>query len=483
MVRWTKPKTSTRPVSLEAFSGGGLLALALAVEGMNSAGICEVDKEAISTLKNNAHELNADPSSIVACDVKKWKPQVKPGEVDLFCGGPPCQPFSVLKSIQGGLRGEDDPRSKLLWSMIRLAKLVRPRVMVVENVRGILSKSFKKYIGRPGKGVIDTWWHDLEAINYEGVIWELKACDYGTPQQRSRVFMVCWPMGAPWGEALRSPPPPTHADPRAGRFRELGLLPWTRAFDRLNDGCCGGYGYSDCLKLMNIQGACERCFWGSQYESLPDNSDNAVDLSEGGRKYLGRLGERMKRYAMPLDQGGAMAAYHPDEMGRRVVGPWLAPVITAGHGAGLPFTATSPGFALDIDDIENQDMEVFESFSVRQAAKLQDLPQWYILDRNNQSFRSLLRQIGNGVPVSLGRAVARHVMRSLGYPAPFPGSHAHTQALNYSVGLWPINGITACPWYGMPGEVKRVPPNLLQGHFDFVDDDDFFREADYWNLE
>jgi DNA (cytosine-5)-methyltransferase 1 len=112
-------------------------------------------------------------------------------DVDIITAGYPCQPFSQA----GRRRGEDDPRH--IWPWIADAiRVVRPRLVILENVRGHLSKGFGTVIG------------ELADIGYDARWTCVRAADVGAPHRRERVFIVARaanPDGAGWGRAARQP--------------------------------------------------------------------------------------------------------------------------------------------------------------------------------------------------------------------------------------------------------------------------------------
>lgn len=110
--------------------------------------------------------------------------------IDVVCGGPPCQGFSLA-----GKRDKNDPRNKLFKSYINVIKNVKPKYFVMENVEGILSMKFDEFIGVKKKVyinkkvsdiLIDEFWQ----IGYHVEYRVLQASDYGVPQNRKRVFFI-----------------------------------------------------------------------------------------------------------------------------------------------------------------------------------------------------------------------------------------------------------------------------------------------------
>lgn len=112
-------------------------------------------------------------------DINKIKPEDLP-DFDLFTGGFPCQAFS---SAGKGL-GEADHRGILFYEIIRIAEVKKPRYMLLENVKGLTTSRFKN--------TFDKILSELTRIGYH-VHWKiLNSKDYGIPQNRERVWFVCF---------------------------------------------------------------------------------------------------------------------------------------------------------------------------------------------------------------------------------------------------------------------------------------------------
>ena len=110
--------------------------------------------------------------------------------IDVVCGGPPCQGFSMA-----GKRNPDDLRNQLVRSYINILKQVQPKYFVMENVTGILSAKFSLYQGQSqdyqNEFVTKVLLKEFRAIGYENVVVKtLDASDYGVPQKRKRVIFL-----------------------------------------------------------------------------------------------------------------------------------------------------------------------------------------------------------------------------------------------------------------------------------------------------
>lgn len=110
--------------------------------------------------------------------------------LDVVCGGPPCQGFSMA-----GKRNPNDLRNQLVRSYISILKQVKPKYFVMENVTGILSAKFSLYQGQSqdyeNELVTKVLRNEFAEIGYENVVIKtLNASDYGVPQRRKRVIFL-----------------------------------------------------------------------------------------------------------------------------------------------------------------------------------------------------------------------------------------------------------------------------------------------------
>ncbi|WP_171168339.1 DNA cytosine methyltransferase [Streptomyces sp. I05A-00742] len=174
--------------SIEICAGAGGQAYGLHQAGFRHLALLEIDKYACKTLRKNVERLpDWAGCEVIEGDVKGVNPfeheqlkkfRLKPGDLDLLAGGVPCPPFSVA----GKQLGEEDERD-LFPEMISLAEQLRPKAVMIENVRGILDAKFAGYR--------DQIVADLEGYGYEFCGWELiEARRYGVPQLRPRAILV-----------------------------------------------------------------------------------------------------------------------------------------------------------------------------------------------------------------------------------------------------------------------------------------------------
>jgi DNA (cytosine-5)-methyltransferase 1 len=157
--------------TLELCAGAGGQALGLEMAGINHAALVEINPSACSTLRMNRPGWNT-----IEMDLNQFDGSQFAG-VDIVSGGLPCPPFSVA----GKQLGKNDERN-LFPAMIRLVDQIRPKAVMIENVRGILEAVFEDYrLYIAG---------ELRKLDYQTGWKLLNACDFGVPQLRPRVIFV-----------------------------------------------------------------------------------------------------------------------------------------------------------------------------------------------------------------------------------------------------------------------------------------------------
>lgn len=156
---------------VEICAGAGGQALGLAKAGFAHVALIEYEMEYCRVLKQNCPEWN-----VICADIHDFDGKPYYG-VDLLAGGVPCPPFSIA----GKQLGQDDERD-LFPEAVRLIGEIRPRAVMLENVRGFLDTSFDEY----RKHIIQC----IEKLGYNVQIKLLNASDFGVPQLRPRVVIV-----------------------------------------------------------------------------------------------------------------------------------------------------------------------------------------------------------------------------------------------------------------------------------------------------
>ncbi|MBT2488057.1 DNA cytosine methyltransferase [Streptomyces sp. ISL-96] len=179
--------TERKFTSVEICAGAGGQAVGLHEALFKHLALIEIDKHAVATLEENVKD-NAewDGCQVIEADLTELSPVklrldlgLEPGELDLLAGGVPCPPFSVA----GKQLGQDDERD-LFPTMLNLVDELKPKAVMIENVRGLLDQKFKSYRE-------DVILKRLDSMEYELCYWKvLEAKDYGVPQLRPRAILV-----------------------------------------------------------------------------------------------------------------------------------------------------------------------------------------------------------------------------------------------------------------------------------------------------
>lgn len=165
---------------MDLFCGCGGLSLGFELAGFDIIGGVDFNAAAIDTFNENFKNAKG-----VCCDLLKMdEAKIKElfgdlTEVDVIIGGPPCQGFSAANRYK---TEGDDPRNKLFFEFVKFVELAEPDAIVLENVRGIVTKDngYAK----------DRIYKIFEERGYIVNHCVLDACDYGVPQHRLRNFFV-----------------------------------------------------------------------------------------------------------------------------------------------------------------------------------------------------------------------------------------------------------------------------------------------------
>lgn len=159
--------------SLELCAGAGGQALGLEAAGFDHEGLVEIDSHCCVTLRENRPQWN-----VLEEDLRIFKNRAGDFHgVDLVAGGLPCPPFSVAGKQLGAL----DERN-LFPDALDIIDAIRPKAVMIENVRGFLDAVFEDYRLHLKK--------QLKKLGYEADWRLLNASDFGVPQLRPRVVII-----------------------------------------------------------------------------------------------------------------------------------------------------------------------------------------------------------------------------------------------------------------------------------------------------
>ena len=215
---------------VEICAGAGGQALGLERAGFEHALAVELDAAACATLRANRPGWKVAEGDVA--EAALWRPRDYRG-VALLAGGVPCPPFTVA----GRQLGATDERDLFAWA-VELCEVIRPRALLLENVRGLSNSRFSAY----RQHVLDR----LTDLGYVSGWRLLQASDFGVPQLRPRTVLVALQRAdAPWFRwPAPSPRPPATVGETLGDLMAArgwpGAAAWARRADRIAPTIVGG---------------------------------------------------------------------------------------------------------------------------------------------------------------------------------------------------------------------------------------------------
>jgi len=362
--------------AISLFSGALGLDIGLDRAGFSIRVAIENDKYAAETIRNNKKKLkhskdldviDRDIHDVTTKEILE-KCELEVGEVTLVTGGPACQTFSTV----GSRASLGDPRGNLFVQYIRIINEAKPRLFIMENVKGILSAAIKhrplnqrgpgfpkltpeEELGSGFKEILT----ELQGTGYYIIFGLLNSADFGVPQKRERLIIL----GSRDGEPLRLPFP-THSK-NGGGLRQK----WATLNDSL-------------LKLDDKD---------PEYRAFTEEQINYLEMiPEGGNWH--NLPKRFQKKAI----GGAYNSW-------------------GGRGGFLRrLSRNEPSPALTTNPNGRATMlchpTIARPLSLKEYARIQQFP-------DNWEFSGSLShkymQIGNAVPVGLGEAIGKALAESM----------------------------------------------------------------------
>ena len=358
---------------ISLFSGALGLDLGLEKAGFTIRVCVELDEKAVESIKQNRPGIPVIHEDINLVSSKEIlnTAGLTSKEVSLVVGGPPCQAFSTA----GRRKAFDDPRGALVSQFIRVVRETRPKMFLMENVRGILSAAIKhrpiKYRGKgypplseeEQKGsVFKLIINDFKSLGYNVTYKLVNSADYGVPQKRERVIIVGSRIGSDFIF-----PKHTHSKKPAGV-----LKPWVSLEHAFK-----------CLDEPN-----------PEYISYSEERLSFLKLVPPGGNWRS-LTKELQPIAMggAFNSGGGKVGFY-----RRLSFNEPSPTVT-----------TSPyQKATDMcHPVKNRPL------SVKEYARIQQFPdEWHFPGSTTDKYRL----IGNAVPVGLGFAMGNALIEYLQCP-------------------------------------------------------------------
>ncbi len=183
---------------IDLFAGCGGLSLGLIEAGWKAEFAIEKTKDAFDTLIHNLSSNKIENgftwpewlpcenmTTSFLLDNFRGKLENLEGKIDLIAGGPPCQGFSFA-----GLRNPNDPRNRLTEEYIEIVSIIKPKYLMLENVKGFQAKFAKSKKDEPYSDYVVSRLENLEGSNYKVFTKVLPASSFAIPQPRPRFVLI-----------------------------------------------------------------------------------------------------------------------------------------------------------------------------------------------------------------------------------------------------------------------------------------------------
>lgn len=187
----------TTPIAVDLFCGCGGISVGIENAGYKVIAGIDIEKKYISSFKHNfpnAQALTIDITTITPNEFMMLL-DIKPTQLDLLVGGPPCQGFS--KNVPRKNRFLEDPKNLLVKSFLDYCEALKPEMLLMENVAEMKNGFEEAYSQEIISRLNDAGYTITTAV--------LNAADYGIPQRRRRAFFLANRLGFEF-----SVPPSTH---------------------------------------------------------------------------------------------------------------------------------------------------------------------------------------------------------------------------------------------------------------------------------
>ncbi len=352
----------SRKTLLSLFTGAGGLDLGLESAGFDVKLCIEVDEDCKTTIKNNRPEWRITKQG----DIHKLTPKealnksrLKPGDLTLLAGGPPCQPFSKSSFwVNGDVRRLSDPRAKTLEAYIDLVEEALPETILIENVKGLVFNGKDEGFRYLEDGLERI--NKRHKVNYHLQVLHINCASFGVPQIRERIFLI----GHREGILLKHPTP-THypKDSLDGQFPEGEV--YRTAWDAIGD-----LDHDKWPKELTPRGK-----WAELLPTIPEGHNYLWHTSKGGGEPI--FGWRTRFWSFLLK----LAKSQPS---------WTIQA--------MPGPATGPFHWRN------------RLLSIRELSRIQTFPDNFEFAGD---YRSQHRQVGNAVPPAIGEMLGLEIRYQL----------------------------------------------------------------------
>lgn len=344
----------TKLLAIDAFCGAGGLSLGLQEAGFELLAGFDLDPSCIDTIRMNSSFLSHEcfqsdiRDTLNGAILKKLR--IRKGEVDLLAGGPPCQGFSVQRTVGG----DEDERNLLVDDYADLILEILPKFFLLENVPGIG--------GKRGKNIMEKFKEKISCHGYFLHETVLDAQNYGVPQRRRRYILV-------------------------GELSDQPKFAWPRIENQ---------------PIITVRETIGHLPPASRDDDHPEYPRHRADkLSELNLKRIRAIKQGQSRIDLPEELLAECHLQDANKIGHRnVYGrmSWddVAPTITARFDS---FTRGKFGHP-----------EQDRSISLLEGALLQTFPEGYVFSGSKVE---VARQIGNAVPPKLALELGKAIKKAL----------------------------------------------------------------------
>jgi len=338
---------------VDLFCGCGGLSLGFQRQGFDIVGGVDFDKPSIDTYnKNIGNGILADLSQ------NNWLENFNKSDVDVLVGGPPCQGFSLT-----GTRQFDDERNRLYNAMFVGAHHLQPKVVLIENVRGMATL----YGGKAKAEVVRLF----EELGYQVHVKILDAANYFVPQHRLRLFFVAVKKGIEfkWPEIVTS----------EGNFVSCGQA------------------ISDLPSMQNDHTSAVVDYMG------PAESKYQEMMRGVSKKIHNHQATRHKEFVIETIRQVPEGGNHKD----------LPPGVGESrkfNEAWTRYHSQKPSRTIDTGHRNHFHYKYDRVPTIRENARLQSFPDDFVFEGSKTQQN---RQVGNAVPVLLAQSIARNIQGAI----------------------------------------------------------------------
>lgn len=382
------------PTAIDLFAGAGGLSEALKTSGFKVMGAIEYEEIFASSYKeNHGDHILVEDICKVDCESFSNKFNIIPRELDLLAGCSPCQGFSKQfkyknKELNEDLKVKEDSRNFLVFEYVRFVHYFQPKYIFFENVPGIVShleifNSFIKKLTRKTKN-FPGYDIDYHVVN---------AADYGVPQRRKRFVLIGKRRDLKQGnKIIKIFPEPTHYDPQ--RIKESDKKPWVTIKETISHLPKLEAGQTDEKDILHFsKGISEQNMVRMFY--TPHNGGSRKDWPELFIAWPPETGIAPLSLWLTCHKSGEKKVGYGDVYGRMRYDS---------------VSATLTGGCLSITKGRFAHPEQNRGISAREAALIQTFPENYIFKGSKEK---IALQIGNAVPVKLGKVFMDSILRDL----------------------------------------------------------------------